>query len=385
MTAVPLDCRSKSDRKAIREQLDRIVRSDPFVQSQRRRRFLEYIVHESLAGRGERLKGYSVALEVFDRPETFDPVADPIVRIEAGRLRDKLRSYYETDGINDRIRIDLPRGGYQPRITVRDTSGGLVAATPEIVRIRDRSTSEVEAEDALLMGLGLFWRYTREACAEAQHYFAQAVDIDRRYAAAHAWLARTYVWQSCMNWVPDASTIEPAFDHACRAIELDPRSLLGHSVLGKVQLYLKDGESAVAEAERACALDPNSAEARMFLSFILAAVGRGADALRNIKTAMLLQPHPSSYYFETLGLSHFALGEYNRAVDAFLRGIKINPSYMPCHYELAITYGVQGRPEQARTEAAVVKGDCPSVSAGFILDPSVAAIYHRGKRVAGLA
>jgi Tetratricopeptide repeat len=385
MTAVPLDCRSKSDRKAIREQLDRIVRSDPFVQSQRRRRFLEYIVHESLAGRGERLKGYSVALEVFDRPETFDPVADPIVRIEAGRLRDKLRSYYETDGINDRIRIDLPRGGYQPRITVRDTSGGLVAATPEIVRIRDRSTSEVEAEDALLMGLGLFWRYTREACAEAQHYFAQAVDIDRRYAAAHAWLARTYVWQSCMNWVPDASTIEPAFDHACRAIELDPRSLLGHSVLGKVQLYLKDGESAVAEAERACALDPNSAEARMFLSFILAAVGRGADALRNIKTAMLLQPHPSSYYFETLGLSHFALGEYNRAVDAFLRGIKINPSYMPCHYELAITYGVQGRPEQARTEAAIVKGDCPSVSAGFILDPSVAAIYHRGKRVAGLA
>jgi Tfp pilus assembly protein PilF len=385
MTAVPLDCRSKSDRKAIREQLDRIVRSDPFVQSQRRRRFLEYIVHESLAGRGERLKGYSVALEVFDRPETFDPVADPIVRIEAGRLRDKLRSYYETDGINDRIRIDLPRGGYQPRITVRDTSGGLVAATPEIVRIRDRSTSEVEAEDALLMGLGLFWRYTREACAEAQHYFAQAVDIDRRYAAAHAWLARTYVWQSCMNWVPDASTIEPAFDHACRAIELDPRSLLGHSVLGKVQLYLKDGESAVAEAERACALDPNSAEVRMFLSFILAAVGRGADALRNIKTAMLLQPHPSSYYFETLGLSHFALGEYNRAVDAFLRGIKINPSYMPCHYELAITYGVQGRPEQARTEAAIVKGDCPSVSAGFILDPSVAAIYHRGKRVAGLA
>jgi tetratricopeptide (TPR) repeat protein len=365
--------------------LDRIVRSDPFVQSQRRRRFLEYIVHESLAGRGERLKGYSVALEVFDRPETFDAVADPIVRIEAGRLREKLRFYYQTDGINDPIRIELPRGGYQPRITVRDTSDGLVAATPEIVRIRDASTTEVEAEDALLAGLGRFWRYSREACAEAQHYFAQAVDIDRRYAAAHAWLARTYVWQSCMNWVPNASTIEPALDHACRAIELDPRSLLGHSVLGKVQLYLKDGESAVAEAERACALDPNSAEARMFLSFILAAVGRGADALRNIKTAMLLQPHPSSYYFETLGLSHFALGDYNRAVEAFLRGIEINPSYMPCHYELAITYGVQGRAEEARTEATIVKGDCPSVSAGFILDPSVAAIYHRGKQVAGLA
>jgi tetratricopeptide (TPR) repeat protein len=385
LTAIPLNCWSENDRKAIRQQLDRIVSSDPFVQSQRRQRFLEYIVHETLAGRGERLKGYSVALEVFHRPETFDPVADPIVRIEAGRLREKLRSYYETDGINDLIRIDLPRGGYQPRITVMGTNDGLVAATPEIVGIREASTREVEAEDALLAGLGRFWRYTREACAEAQHYFAQAVDIDRRYAAAHAWLARTYVWQSCMNWSPDASTIEPALDHAYRAIELDARSLLGHSILGKVQLYLKDGESAVGEAERACALDPNSAEARMFLAFILASVGRGAEALRNIETAMVLQPHPSSYYFETLGLSRFALGDYERAIEAFLRGIEINPSYMPCHYELAIAYGVQGRVEEARTEAAIVKGDCPSVSTKFILDPSLAAIYHRGKQVAGLA
>ena len=65
--------RSESDQKAIREQLDRILNSGPFLQSRRRQRFLEYIVNETLAGRGERLKGYNVALEVFDRPETFDP------------------------------------------------------------------------------------------------------------------------------------------------------------------------------------------------------------------------------------------------------------------------------------------------------------------------
>jgi tetratricopeptide (TPR) repeat protein len=100
---------------------------------------------------------------------------------------------------------------------------------------------------------------------------------------------------------------------------------------------------------------------------------------------MLLQPHPSSYYFETLGLSHFALGDYDRAIAAFLCGIEINPSYMPCHYELAIAYGVRGRTEEARAEAAIVKADFPSVSAEFILDPSLATIYSRGKQVAGLA
>ena len=76
---------SEPDQAAIREQLERILLSGPFHQSHRRQRFLEYIVTETLAGRGERLKGYNVALAVFDRPQTFDPHLDPIVRIEAAR------------------------------------------------------------------------------------------------------------------------------------------------------------------------------------------------------------------------------------------------------------------------------------------------------------
>ena len=113
-------------------------------------------------------------------------------------------------------------------------------------------------------------------------------------------------------------------------------------------------------------------------------MGRGADALRSIETAMLLQPHPSSYYLETLGLSHFTLGDYARAIAAFQRGIEINPSYVPCHYELAVAYGVKGQSEEAQAEAAIVRADCPDVSADFILDRFVNAAYRRGKQVAGL-
>jgi adenylate cyclase len=119
VTVISLNCWSESDQKAIREQLVRILKSGPFHQSPRRQRFLEYIVNETLAGRGERLKGYNVALEVFDRPNTFDSNADPIVRMEAARLRDRLREYYEADGQNDPIRIDLPKGTYMPQIEFR--------------------------------------------------------------------------------------------------------------------------------------------------------------------------------------------------------------------------------------------------------------------------
>jgi TolB-like protein/Tfp pilus assembly protein PilF len=122
VTAIPLNPWSEADQLAIREQLDRIIKSSPFLQSQRRQRFLEYIINEALAGRGERLKGYNIGVEVFDRPETFDPATDPLVRIEAARLRDKLREYYEAEGGNDPIRIDLPKGSYTPHIVFRRTA-----------------------------------------------------------------------------------------------------------------------------------------------------------------------------------------------------------------------------------------------------------------------
>ena len=110
---------SESDRKAIGKQLERILSSEIFKQSQRRRRFLAYIVGEALAGRAERLKGYTIALDVFDRPSSFDPLVNPIVRMEAGRLRDKLRDYYELIGRFDPIVVELPRGAYEPKIEIR--------------------------------------------------------------------------------------------------------------------------------------------------------------------------------------------------------------------------------------------------------------------------
>jgi adenylate cyclase len=132
---------SESDQKAIREQLVRILTSGPFHQSPRRQRFLEYIINETLAGRGERLKGYNVAQDVFDRPNTFDSNVDPIVRMEAARLRDRLREYYEADGQNDPIRIELPKGTYMPQIEFRHEG------TPprRIARRNARPTQEVSS------------------------------------------------------------------------------------------------------------------------------------------------------------------------------------------------------------------------------------------------
>jgi TolB-like protein len=100
---------------AVRRQLDEILSSTIFDASDRNRRFLRYIVEEALANRGVRIKGYSVGISVFDRDENFDPQIDPVVRIEAGRLRRSLERYYLIDGGRTNVRISVPKGAYVPQ------------------------------------------------------------------------------------------------------------------------------------------------------------------------------------------------------------------------------------------------------------------------------
>src|SRR5579872_3459656 len=100
--------------EAIRRQLDRLLESRTFANAERLRGFLRFVVQETLAGRREAIKEYSIGREVCGRPASFDPKADPIVRVDASRLRSRLDAYYETEGVHDAVRIQLPKGAYIP-------------------------------------------------------------------------------------------------------------------------------------------------------------------------------------------------------------------------------------------------------------------------------
>src|SRR5271166_5694038 len=108
----------------IRAQLDLILRSRAFIQSHRIRRFLQFVVEESLLGQPHRLKEYLIGLEVFDRREAFDPRVDSIVRVEARRLRNKLEEYYRTEGQEDSVRVLLRKGSYVPIFEYRSATNG---------------------------------------------------------------------------------------------------------------------------------------------------------------------------------------------------------------------------------------------------------------------
>jgi len=101
--------------ETIRTQLERILASPGFIRSDRMVRFLRFTVEQTIQGQANSVKESVLGMEVFDRTASFDPRTDTIVRVEARRLRSKLKEYYEGDGREDPLRIDF----HLPLLTTR--------------------------------------------------------------------------------------------------------------------------------------------------------------------------------------------------------------------------------------------------------------------------
>jgi adenylate cyclase len=126
----------------IRATLLRITASEPFRNAPQLVSFLTFVVEKQLAGEAQAIKGYTIATQALGRPEDFDPQADPIVRVEAGRLRRALDSYYTVQGRAEPIRIVIPRGTYVPQFAAESDDTDL-----------DRQSGEGDSADPPALGM----------------------------------------------------------------------------------------------------------------------------------------------------------------------------------------------------------------------------------------
>jgi TolB-like protein len=109
-----MDTKENLPESKIKDQLNRILSSLAFKNSRILSGFLKFVTEETLAGRGQEIKEYSIGVQVLNRDFDFNPQLDPIVRIHAGRLRRAIKEYYYEIGIHDPVRIDIPKGSYIP-------------------------------------------------------------------------------------------------------------------------------------------------------------------------------------------------------------------------------------------------------------------------------
>lgn len=112
----------KPSPEQVRGQLDRILRSGSFRNAPALQRLLQYVTSQSTEGQLAHLKEYTIGVDVFGRGDGYDPKIDPVVRVEMHRIRQKLREYYQREGANDPIVVEIPTGHYVPTIGIRTPS-----------------------------------------------------------------------------------------------------------------------------------------------------------------------------------------------------------------------------------------------------------------------
>ena len=145
----------------VKAELKRLLDSRTFRAAERQKDFLRYTVEQRLEGHADRIKEYSIATEVFHRGDSFDPRLDPIVRIEARKLRLRLAKYYSSEGERDPIRIEFPKGGYAPvfrhvLIAAKAPKAAISEAGPSTYR-RAPSWKLVVAAILLLAAAAIYW------------------------------------------------------------------------------------------------------------------------------------------------------------------------------------------------------------------------------------
>jgi TolB-like protein/Flp pilus assembly protein TadD len=225
-----------------------------------------------------------------------------------------------------------------------------------------KHTDNLEAYDAYLRGMEYNSRFTKEANAQARQLFEKAIALDPQYAEAYAWLGRTYLLAWDWRWSADPQTLERALALAQQAVALDDSLPVAHSNLSTVYALKQQSDQAIAEGERAIALDPNNADSCAWQADTLNLAGRPEEALRSVQQAMRLNPrYPPLYSFE-LGQADLLTGRYAEAITAEKETISRNPNFMPAHTHLASSYLMQWVSQQS--------------PAAQTLEPALAAIQR---------
>lgn len=119
--------------REVEEQVEKIKASLQFKSARQMKNFLIFVVQQLLAGRGHRIKQYTIAVEALNLATDFDSDFNPYVRVIGGRVRARLLDYYQREGVNDSIIISLPKGCYQPIIKTKTVHTEMVQKQTEVL------------------------------------------------------------------------------------------------------------------------------------------------------------------------------------------------------------------------------------------------------------
>ncbi len=413
---------AKTDRNSIavtddacRDALARVLASDRFVRAERLRNFLTYIVEETLAGRGDLIRGKTIAMDVYGRDPTTSGKSENVVRVDARRLRRSLVEYYAAEGKNDTVRIWVDSGGYVPRIELSENGPpkrpvtwpltwparfltpvtmvvlaiGLSGAIylgfflnrptpgqdPQMVlerqAFREKSVATLQAVNLAEQARGfLFPILEPERQSIATDMFRQAIRLDPDYFGGYAGAAQTLTTLSkMMPPGPEKDEIlAEALHMAETALEKDPTNSWAQSAAGWAAFGNSDFDRAFELSDRAAKLSPEDGYILDFHALISLLTGhfeearKTSDPSRSRKFAKRRLANRNLF-----GVANFHLARYDDAITSFQQAAELGDpiSALSVMYQTA-AYQASGGTKRAielrREMAATWPGFHPEIA-----------------------
>jgi TolB-like protein len=403
----------------VREHLEKILAHRLFFRSARMVRFLRFAVEHTLCGRADDLKEYVIGVEVFDRPGDYDPRVDPIVRVEARRLRAKLKAYYECDGAADPVIIEFVSGSYAPRINHRRVPAEPApapAAEASVITVvvlpfadlslkpgneyfSDGLTEELIHVLTKVAGLRVVAWTTAERMRERQQDLAAireqlnagfvltgSARIAGPSLRVRAQLIDTtsgvYLWSETFDRrIHDVFAIQEEIARAIvrtLRLQLAPSGPLSRSpiAINSYDHYLKgryywhrrtpeDLERSVEYFRAALDLDPQSSLAQtgladaytLLVEYGLAHPVDGMTKAREAATrAIALDPESAEAHTSLALIRGLHDWQWEESEALFRRAIQLNPGYATAHHWLAVDcHAILGRLEVAAAELEIAR------------------------------
>lgn len=419
-----LDPSSNTDR--IRASLSQVTGSEIFLNADRLRSFLTYVVEEAIGGRSKLILGKTIAEDVYFRISTDDTNRDNLVRVDAGRLRRKLAEYYDTTGVDDQIRIHMDSGGYIPWFEDCSADGitteksrsnfsnhrryalvggsvaiiGLVAlsffyfqldqtaeptaSVTESARMLERkalsakSTATVQAANFCDHAKGLLFPVASiDNQKLASDIFRKAISTDPDFVCGYAGLAHSLATSAILTPPGDKRNeySQDAVNMGKKAVELAPRSGWSHSGAAWASYASGDTELALEQSALAASLAPLDGNVLDFRGVTLVVSGRFKDAYD--VTHSDRPRETGSYRFAHRNIhavASFHIEEYSEAIQSLNFAIRNgDPVSALTLVFLTASHQALGNYSEARAALKQMKENWP----GFRADLALNAFYSR--------
>jgi DNA-binding winged helix-turn-helix (wHTH) protein/TolB-like protein len=264
-------------------------------------------------------------------------------------------------------RFDRPLSGF---FTIQDELGPKIlqilpakVSEAELRRMAQRHTSNLEAYKYFQRGQAALLVRQKAENETAREMFRRAIALDAGFARAYAALALTYAADYRNQWVTDgAVALERAFDLARTAHEMNPDIRETYFALAFVYLERREHAQVLRYLETAVQLYPSYADAYAFMGGVKTYMGRPAEAVPLVRTAMRLNPDASSLYFLILGRAYFALGDFEQARVNLEHALLRNPVNLEAHIYMAALHVAAGDKAAAAWKAEEIRALQPGFS-----------------------